>query len=54
MAGPARGHETLEKVRQLLAKGTDAEELRTLQAVVFPLAKGMSTQTAQAIGRSPR
>ena len=55
MARPARGHELLEKARQLLAKTTDADELRTLQAVVFPLANGMSTQdTAQAIGRSIR
>ena len=55
MARPARGHEILEKARQLLAKVTDADELRTLQAVVFPLANGMSTlETAKAIGRSPR
>jgi transposase len=55
MARPPRGQEILEKAQKLLAKATKADELRTLQAVVFPLANGMSTQeTARAIGRSPR
>ena len=55
MARLARGKEVLEKAQQLLAQAKDVDELRTLQAVVFPLANGMSTQeTARAIGRSPR
>jgi len=55
MARPPRGQEVLTQARELLAKVTKADELRALQAVVFPLANGMSTQeTAQAIGRSPR
>jgi len=55
MARPARGQEVLEKALELLAKVTKADELRTVQAVVFPLVSGMSTQeTARAIGRSPR
>ena len=55
MARPARGQDVLEMAQSLLAKATEADELRTLQAVVFPLAYGMSTrEAAQAIGRSPR
>jgi len=55
MARPARGKEVLEEAQRLLSQVKDADELRLLQAVVFPLANGMSTQaTAQAIGRSPR
>jgi transposase len=55
MARPARGQEVLENAQKLLVKAADIDVLRTLQAVVFPLANGMSTQeTAQAIGRSPR
>ena len=55
MARPARGEDVLKMAEDLLAKATKADELRTLQAVVFPLANGMSIQeTAQAIGRSPR
>jgi transposase len=55
MARLARGKEVLEKAQQLLAQAKDTDELRILQAVVFPLANGMSTQeTARAIGRSPR
>lgn len=55
MARLARGQDVLEMAQGLLTKATEADELRTLQAVVFPLAYGMSTQeTAQAIGRSPR
>jgi transposase len=39
----------------LLAKTRDADEVRTLQAVVLPLAFGMSMQeAAQAVGRSVR
>jgi transposase len=55
MARPARGQEVLEKALGLLAKATEVDELRTLQAVVFPLVHGMSTQeAAKAIGKSPR
>ena len=55
MARPARGQEIVGNAQALLAKVTKADELRTLQAVVFPLVNGMSTQeTAQAIGRSSR
>jgi transposase len=55
MARPARGEEVLEKARQMLSKATAIDELRILQAVVLPLANGMSTEeTARTIGRSPR
>jgi len=55
MSRPSRGLDILEKAVELLTKATDIKELRTLQAVVFPHAYGMSTQeTARAIGRSPR
>jgi transposase len=55
MARPPRGHEVLDNAQKLLAKATSAAELRTLQAVVFPLVNGMSTlETANAIGRSVR
>jgi transposase len=55
MARPARGNEVLDKAQQLLSQVKNADELRILQAVVFPLANGMSTkETAQVIGRSPR
>lgn len=55
MARPPRGKEILPQARQRLVKATDANELRILQAVVFPLLNGMSTQeTALAVGRSPR
>ncbi len=55
MARPPRGHEMLSIAQQRLAKTDDATELRILQAVVFPLDHGMSTQeTARAIGRSTR
>ena len=55
MVRPARGQDILEMAQSLLTKATKVNELRTLQAVVFPLVYGMSTQeTARAIGRSPR
>ena len=54
MARPARGQDVLEVAQSLLAKASEADELRTLQAVVFPIAYGMSTQeTARAIGSPP-
>jgi len=55
MARKPRGIELLETARALLSKSRDADEVRTLQAVVFPLDLGMSIQaTARAIGRSVR
>ena len=55
MARLARGQEVLEQAQLLLTKARDINELRILQAVVFPLVNGMSTlETAKAIGRSPR
>jgi len=55
MARLARGEETLEKARELLAKVTKADELRAIQALMFPLVNRMSIQeTARAVGRSPR
>jgi hypothetical protein len=52
MAHLPRGREVLEKAEMLLAKTKDLDELRILQAVVFPLANGMSIkETAKAIGR---
>jgi transposase len=55
MARSPRGQEVLPKARQQLTKTNDVNELRVLQAVVFPLVNGMSIQeTALAVGRSPR
>jgi transposase len=55
MARLPGGHEVLEEAMESLAKAKGADELRTLQAVVFPLSYGMSTEeTAQAVGRSER
>jgi transposase len=55
MARLPRGQEVLAKARQQLVKTNDANELRVIQAVVFPLLNGMSIQeTALAVGRSPR
>jgi transposase len=55
MARRPQGWDLLEMAQRLLAEAKDADEVRTLQAVVFPLAFGMSMQeTAQAVGRSVR
>ncbi|MDR1841122.1 MAG: winged helix-turn-helix domain-containing protein [Holophagales bacterium] len=55
MARLPGGHEVLEKAKELLTKAKEADDLRVLQAVVFPLAYGLTTQeTAIAIGRSVR
>jgi transposase len=55
MARLPRGGDLLEKAQGMLAGTEDANELRTLQAVVFPLAHGMSLQeTGMAIGRCVR
>jgi transposase len=55
MARLPRGGDLLEKAQGLLPGAKDANELRTLQAVVLPLANKMSVQeTAAAVGRSAR
>jgi transposase len=55
MARRPRGGKLLEMAQGLLAKASGADEVRTLQAVVFPLAFGMSIgETARAVGRSVR
>lgn len=55
MARLPKGRELLEKAQAQIAKATDADELRTYQAVLFPLVNRMSTrETAVAVGRSPR
>jgi len=52
MARKAEGAEILERAQEMMPRARDANELRRLQAVVFPLAFGMSTKdTAAAIGR---
>ncbi len=54
MARTARGAESLESARGLLAGAQTAEQLRQAQAVVLPLDYGLSLeQTARVIGRSP-
>jgi transposase len=53
MARKASGVEQLETARALLKKARTADELRAAQAIVLPLALGLSLeQTAVAIGRS--
>lgn len=53
MARPASGNEQIEAARSLLREATTVEQLRQAQAVLLPLALGLSLeQTAQAIGRS--
>ena len=53
MARTAKGWEVLEKAKEMIAKACTANELRTCQAVIFPLEYGMSTeQTAACLGRS--
>ena len=55
MARPPRGKDVLALAQQQLAKTSDINELRVLQAVVLPLVHGFSTQeTAVVVGRSPR
>ena len=54
MARQARGQDVLEVAKAYLTKAKTAEALRQAQAVVFPLAYGMSlAKTAEAIGVSP-
>ncbi len=53
MARPASGQGVLESAREAIAKARNIEELRIAQAVVLPLAFGLTlSQTAQAIGIS--
>jgi transposase len=53
MARPARGADTLEWAREVLARAQTLEQLRQAQAVVLPLDYGLTLeQTAKAIGRS--
>jgi transposase len=55
MARLPGGKEVLSIAQQQMAIASDADRLRVLQAVVFPLVNGMSTQeTARAVGRSSR
>lgn len=53
MARKASGADQLEAAKALLKQAKTAEELRAAQAIVLPLALGLSlAQTAAAIGRS--
>lgn len=53
MARPASGQEVLVQAKEAIAKAHTVEELRQAQAVVLPLAYGLSIpQTAEAIGVS--
>ena len=53
MSRPARGKDSLERAREMLACAQTAEQLRQAQAVVLPLEYGLSLeQTACTIGRS--
>lgn len=53
MAKPAKGEEVLEQAQACLAKAKTIEELRQAQAVVLPLALGLTlAQTAHVIGVS--
>ena len=53
MARPATGEAHIEAARKLLKSAKTTDELRIAQAVLLPLALGLSLQqTARAIGRS--
>ena len=53
MARPARGVEVLDMAQEMIRRAETIEELRQAQAVVLPLAYGLSlAQTARVIGRS--
>lgn len=53
MARKPGGADQLKTAKELLKKAKTADELRAAQAIVLPLALGLSLeQTAQAIGRS--
>ena len=54
MARLARGSEVLEMAQEMILRAKTIDELRQAQAVVLPLAHGMSLEdTARVIGRSP-
>ena len=53
MGRSARGMELLDMAQEMIRRATTIDELRQAQAVVFPLAYGLSLdETAQAIGQS--
>ena len=53
MGRPVRGAEVLDMAQEMIRRATTIDELRQAQAVVFPLAYGLSLEeTAQAIGQS--
>ena len=53
MARPARGAEVLDMAQEMILHAQTIDELRQAQAVVLPLAYGLSLeQTARAIGQS--
>ena len=53
MGRPARGAEVLEMAQEMILRAQSIDQLRQAQAVVLPLAHGLSLkQTAIAIGRS--
>ena len=55
MSRLSRGKEVLQKAKDYLGKARTVEELREVQAVVFPLEFCLTLeQTAQAIGKSVR
>lgn len=55
MARTAQGMEQLDQAKEALSQASDADELRQLQAVIFPLGLGLTLeQTARLIGRSVR
>ena len=53
MARPARGAEVVELAQEMILRAKTIDELRQAQAVVLPLAYGLSLeQTARVIGQS--
>ena len=53
MARPARGAEVLDMAQEMILRAQTIDELRQAQAVVLPLAYGLSLeQTARVIGQS--
>ncbi len=53
MGRPARGAEVLDMAQEMILRAKKIEALRQAQAVVLPLAYGLSLeQTARVIGRS--
>ena len=53
MGRPARGADVLEMAQEMIRRAKTIDELRQAQAVVLPLAYGLSlNETAEAIGQS--